>query len=70
MPPIEAILAATRGGADLLGKANDIGSVQSGRYADLVAVKGDPTADIKLLQNVNFVMKGGQIYKRDGKPLD
>lgn len=70
MPPIEAILAATRGGADLLGKSADIGSVQPGRYADLVAVKGDPTADIKLLQNVSFVMKGGQVYKREGKPLE
>ncbi|HMG34853.1 MAG TPA: amidohydrolase family protein [Blastocatellia bacterium] len=69
IPPIEAILDATRGGADLLGKSADIGSVQPGRYADLVAVKGDPTADIKLLQKVSFVMKAGQIYKREGKPM-
>ena len=69
MPAIEAILAATRGGADLLGKSSDIGSIQAGRYADIVAVKGDPTADIKLLQNMSFVMKAGQVYKRDGKPV-
>ena len=67
MPAIEAILAATRGSADLLGKSADIGSVQPGRYADLVAVIGDPTTDIKLLQNVSFVMKAGQVYKRAGK---
>jgi len=70
MPPLEAILAATRGGADLLGKSADIGSVQAGRYADLIAVKGDPVADIKLLQNVSFVMKAGQIYKREGQRIE
>jgi imidazolonepropionase-like amidohydrolase len=69
MPPIEAILAATQGGADLLGKSADVGSIQPGRYADLVAVTGDPTTDIKLLQNIGFVMKGGHVYKRQGKPV-
>jgi imidazolonepropionase-like amidohydrolase len=69
MPPIEAILAATRNAADLIGRSSEIGSVQAGRYADLVAVKGDPAADIKLLQNVSFVMKAGQVYKNDGKPV-
>jgi imidazolonepropionase-like amidohydrolase len=67
MPPIDAILAATRGSAGLLGKSADIGSIQAGRFADVIAVKGDPTADIKLMQNVSFVMKGGQVYKRDAK---
>jgi imidazolonepropionase-like amidohydrolase len=69
MPPMEAILSATRSAADLIGRPSDIGSVQAGRYADLVAVKGDPVADIKLLQNVSFVMKAGQVYKSDGKPV-
>jgi imidazolonepropionase-like amidohydrolase len=69
MPAIEAILAATRNAADLLDQSASIGSVQSGRYADLVAVKGDPVADIKLLQNIGFVMKAGVVYKRDGKPV-
>jgi imidazolonepropionase-like amidohydrolase len=69
MPPIEAILAATRSSADLIGRPADIGSVQAGRYADLVAVKGDPVADITLLQNVSFVMTAGQVYKSDGKPV-
>jgi imidazolonepropionase-like amidohydrolase len=52
----------------LLGQAANIGSLQAGRFADLVAVKGDPTADIKLLASVSFVMKSGVVYKRDGKP--
>ncbi len=69
MPPIEAILSATRSAADLIGRSSDIGSIQAGRYADIVAVKGDPVADIKLLQNVSFVMKAGQVYKSDGKPV-
>jgi imidazolonepropionase-like amidohydrolase len=69
MPAVEAILAATRNAADLLGQSANLGSLQAGRFADLVAVKGDPTTDIKLLANVSFVMKSGVIYKRDGKPV-
>ena len=63
MPPMEAILAATRGGADLIGAADRIGSVQAGRYADLVAVAGNPLTDIKELMHVTWVMKGGVVYK-------
>jgi imidazolonepropionase-like amidohydrolase len=70
MPPIEAILAATRNAADLIGRADTIGSIQPGRYADVVAVKGDPVADIKLLQKIDFVMKAGHVYKRDGKSAE
>jgi imidazolonepropionase-like amidohydrolase len=70
MKPVEAILAATRSGADLLDQTENIGSLQPGRFADLIAVKGNPLADIKLLQNVNFVMKSGKVYKRDGKPSE
>lgn len=68
MSPIEAILCATRNAADLLGQSRNLGSIQPGFYADLVAVKGDPLADIRLLQQVEFVMKAGQIYKKDGVP--
>jgi imidazolonepropionase-like amidohydrolase len=65
MPPMEAIMAATRNAADLLDKSSILGTIQPGRYADLVAVDGDPLADIKLLTNVSFVMKEGNVYKRD-----
>ena len=64
MPPIEAILSATRNAADLLGAAEHVGSVQKGRYADLIAVDGDPLRDISELRRVRFVMKGGVVYKQ------
>ncbi|HSM88326.1 MAG TPA: amidohydrolase family protein [Candidatus Limnocylindrales bacterium] len=67
MTPAQAIRAATVSAADLLGMQNDIGSIAQGKYADLVAVKGDPLADIALLQKIDFVMKGGQIYKQPGR---
>ena len=63
MTPMQAIQAATSNAADLLGHANDIGSIKPGRYADIVAVAGDPLTDIKLLENILFVMKAGKIYK-------
>ena len=69
IPAIDAIFAGTRNAAELLGKSADIGSVQAGRYADIVAVAGDPLADITELQRVQFVMKGGTVYKSGGKPL-
>src|SRR5665213_3481839 len=69
MTPMDAIMAATGSGADLIGDTNDIGSVQKGRYADLVAVNGDPIADITQLQHIAFVMKGGTVYKANGQPL-
>lgn len=66
MPPEEAIWSATHNGADLIGDLADIGSVQAGRYADLVAVNGDPLTDITTLEHVQFVMKGGKVYKAGG----
>jgi imidazolonepropionase-like amidohydrolase len=69
MTPMDAILAATAGGSDLIGDAKDIGSVQAGRYADIIAVKGDPLKDVTRLEHVDFVMKGGVIYKAGGKPV-
>lgn len=68
MKPIDAILSATRGGADLIGR-RDIGCLKSGCYADVIAVKGDPLTDVKLLQNVGFVMKAGRVYKKDGSSI-
>jgi imidazolonepropionase-like amidohydrolase len=63
MAPMAAILAATRSAADLIGASDRIGSIQAGRFADVIAVAGDPLKDITELQRVTFVMKGGTIYK-------
>ena len=63
MPAIEAILSATRNASDLLGASDQVGSIQKGRYADLIAVDGDPLRDISEMRKVRFVMKGGVIYK-------
>ncbi len=69
MTPTEAIEAATTWAADLLGWSDRVGSVQAGRFADLVAVDGDPLANIAILEHPAFVMKGGVIYKRGGKDV-
>ena len=66
LTPIDAIFTSTRNAAALMGAPQDIGSVQAGRYADIVAVDGDPLADITVLQRVGFVMKGGDVMKRGG----
>jgi imidazolonepropionase-like amidohydrolase len=66
MPPMEAIQAGTIAGAKLLRQDKDLGTVEKGKIADLVAVAGDPLTDIKLLQDVKFVMKEGVIYKMNG----
>src|SRR5579864_5399061 len=63
MTPEQAIRSATTNAAELLGMQNDVGTVAPGKYADLVAVKGDPINHISLLQNIEFVMKGGEVYK-------
>ncbi|WP_339705946.1 amidohydrolase family protein [uncultured Sphingosinicella sp.] len=63
MTPIDAIRAATRNAAEALGRESDVGAIAPGRYGDLIAVSGDPTADVTLLANVPFVMKGGDIVK-------
>jgi imidazolonepropionase-like amidohydrolase len=67
IPPMDAIIAGTSNAAELIGSPEDIGSIRAGRYADIVAVTGDPVADIKVLQSVQFVMQGGYVYKQDGK---
>ncbi len=63
MPPAFALQAATKNAAKLLRMNKDVGSVEAGKYADIVAVSGDPLADIALMKQVEFVMKGGMIYK-------
>ena len=66
MTPMQAIQAATSNAADLLGHTNDLGSIKAGKYADLIAVSGDPLKDISLLERVEFVMKDGKVYKSAG----
>src|SRR4051812_32954207 len=64
MTPIQAIQTATLNAADLLGWSDRIGTLEQGRFADMIAVNGDPTKDVTLLQNPTFVMKGGVVYKQ------
>ncbi|MEH6609658.1 MAG: amidohydrolase family protein [Halioglobus sp.] len=64
MSPMEALQAATIEGAKLLKQTDHLGSLRAGRYADIIAIEGDPIDDITLLENVSFVMKGGEIYKQ------
>ncbi len=66
MTTADAIMTATHNGADLLGVSATAGSIQPGRYADLVAVKGDPLQNISIMEHVDWVMKGGAVYKREG----
>lgn len=63
MPAIDAIRSATVYAADLLGESENLGSLETGKFADIVAVKGNPLEDISLLEEVNFVMKAGIVYK-------
>jgi imidazolonepropionase-like amidohydrolase len=63
MKPIDAIRAATVNAAELLGHPKDFGLVAAGSFADVIAVEGDPRTNVKLLENVKFVMKEGRVYK-------
>ena len=63
MTPMQAIQAATANAAEALGRTADVGAIAVGRYGDLIAVAGDPLADVTRLQSVAFVMKGGDIVK-------
>lgn len=65
MTPMQAIQSATVAGADLLGIADKLGSIKKGKLADLIAVRGDPLTNVRLLEDVRFVMKQGEIFKQD-----
>ena len=65
MTPMQAIRTATTVAAEVLGMSDRLGSIEAGKFADLVAVSGDPLADITELERVKFVMKGGVVYKND-----
>ena len=63
MTPIQSIRAATVSAADLIGRTKDVGTIEAGKYADLIAVTADPLQNVSALESVGFVMKGGTIYK-------
>lgn len=64
MAPMQAIQSATSSAADLIGHSDEFGSIRAGKSADIVAVTGDPTQDVRQLENIHFVMKEGKIYKQ------
>lgn len=68
MPPLEAIKSATIVAATFMGEADRLGTVEAGKVADLIAVPGDPLADISLLERVRFVMKEGRVYRDSREP--
>jgi imidazolonepropionase-like amidohydrolase len=67
MPPLEVLRAATVNAAALLGWGDRIGSIEAGKLADIIAVEGDPLKDVKDLQRVRFVMKGGEVVRTTTK---
>jgi imidazolonepropionase-like amidohydrolase len=65
MTPLAAIQTATINASDLLGAKFNVGTLEPGKFADIVAVDGDPTKDVTILEHVKFVMKGGAVYKNE-----
>jgi imidazolonepropionase-like amidohydrolase len=71
MTPAGAIRAATSSAADLIDRAGSVGTLEAGKYADLIAVTSNPLEKVEVLEHVSFVMKGGTVYKDEvgaGKP--
>ncbi len=68
MTPAQAIRAATFNAADLIGRASDVGTIEPGKYADIIALQADPLSDVRALEHVDFVMKGGTVYKDPRHP--
>jgi imidazolonepropionase-like amidohydrolase len=69
MTPMQAIQAATRNAAQALGQSKNIGAIAAGHLADIIAVDGDPTSDVRVLEKVDFVMKGGAVLRQAGQNL-
>jgi len=63
LTPAQAIRAATSSAADLIGRAKDVGTLEAGKFADVIAVTDDPLQNVRALENVGFVMKGGVVVK-------
>src|SRR5207247_1699484 len=70
MSPVRVISALTRINSRIYGKANEIGTVEPGKLADIIVVDGDPLFDITALSHVETVVKDGVVYKRDGKAVE
>ena len=68
MTPAQAIRTATFNAADLIGRSADVGTIEVGKYADIIAVQADPLADVRALEHVDFVMKGGTVVKDSRHP--
>ena len=68
MTPLAALQTATLNAADLMGWTDRTGSLEAGKWADVIAVHGNPLQDVRVLQHVSFVMKGGIVYKDEGQP--
>ncbi|MGI4828733.1 MAG: amidohydrolase family protein [Janthinobacterium lividum] len=68
MTPLAALQTATLNAADLMGWTDRVGALEPGKWADVIAVKGDPLQDVRTLQHVSFVMKGGVVYKDEAQP--
>ena len=65
MPVVEALQSATITGAKILNSSNELGQLAPGFYADIIATDSNPQKNIKILQAISFVMKGGRIFKQD-----
>ncbi len=69
LPNVVVLKAATIYGANALGVADRLGSIEAGKLADIIAVRGDPLADISVMERVVFVMKGGEVFKMPSRTL-
>jgi imidazolonepropionase-like amidohydrolase len=67
MTPLAGIQTGTINAADLMGWSDKVGTIAPGKWADVIAVEGDPLKDVRILQHVKFVMKGGVVLKEPGK---
>jgi imidazolonepropionase-like amidohydrolase len=65
MTPMQAIRSATMNASVLMGWQDKTGTIEKGKFADIIAVRGDPISNIRLLENIHFVMKGGEIIKNE-----